>query len=140
MSSLSRPSSVNQRIIRPPFIIMESKCVNWCISYAYLQNWCLIADATVVVGDVSDEASILNAAFLNKKVMQKIAWYWIFMMTSVILKCVLCIWKKVTYGLIHSHFWIVHYLSQWFVDWCSYQLSCFQIWNQIWLLQNRLSG
>lgn len=27
------------------------------------------SDATVVVGDVSDESSILNAAFLNKKVL-----------------------------------------------------------------------
>ena len=29
-----------------------------------------VLDATVVVGDVSDEESILNAAFINKKVSQ----------------------------------------------------------------------
>lgn len=66
MISLCRLSKMNQQIICPIFHAQGRNTGN--IIYHYLSKQFQLSDATVVVGDVSDEASILNAAFLNKKV------------------------------------------------------------------------
>lgn len=58
-----------------------------------------LSDATMVVGDVSDEASILTAAFLNKKVTKRIFLWYITVRLRNDLKCI------VVYPCKRCHWW-----------------------------------
>lgn len=68
MISLCRLPKMNQQIISPNFHSQGKYTGNIKYHDVYFLKQSQLSDATVVVGDVSDEASILNAAFLNKKV------------------------------------------------------------------------
>jgi hypothetical protein len=63
---------MKQHIISPIFHSQGKNTSHNMHQYVYLRKQSLLSDATVVVGDVSDETSILNAAFLNKKVTKRI--------------------------------------------------------------------